>query len=108
MATTIRVALDSNIGVSRSYEIEIGRGNLRDIGRFIGQRRKFNHAVVITDENVRTLHAVTAQKSLAAAGILRSDLLSIPAGEASKCAAEAERLWNELARLKADRKSIVV
>src|SRR5262245_21069157 len=102
MATTIRVAL-----ADRSYEIEIGRGNLREAVTFIAQRRKCRHAVVITDENVRPLHAQATVESLAAGGI-RADMLSIPAGEASKCVAEAERLWNELSRLKIDRKSVVV
>ena len=46
-------------------------------------------------------------QSLAAGGI-RRDLLSVPAGEASKCVAQAERLWNELSRLKADRKTVIV
>jgi len=107
MTTTIRVALGSNVEGSRSYEIEIGRGNLREAASFIAHRRKCSHAVVITDDNVRPLHGLATQQSLAAAG-MRADLLAVPAGEASKCVAEAERLWNELARLKADRKSVIV
>jgi 3-dehydroquinate synthase len=107
MATTIRVALGSNVAGDRSYDIEIGRGTLRDAASFIKQRRKCSHAVVITDDNVGPLHGQLAQQSLAAAG-LRADSLSVPAGEASKCATQAERLWNELARLKVDRKSVIV
>jgi len=102
MATSIRVAL-----AERSYDIEISRGNLAQVASFISQRRKCTHAVVITDDNVRPLHAKTAAESLTAQGI-RTDLLSIPAGEGSKSVAQAERLWNELVRLKADRKTIIV
>jgi 3-dehydroquinate synthase len=102
MATTIRVAL-----AERSYDIEIGRGNLAPVAAFIGQRRKCTHVAVVTDSNVGPLHGQRVAASLTAAGI-RVDLLTVPAGEESKCVAEAERLWNELARRKADRKSVIV
>jgi 3-dehydroquinate synthase len=101
MATTIRVAL-----AERSYDIEISRGNLAQIASFIGQRRKYSHAIVITDDNVVPLFANIAVQSLAALGI-RADLLSVPAGEASKSVVQAERLWNELAQLRADRKTVI-
>jgi 3-dehydroquinate synthase len=102
MATTIRVALGE-----RSYDIEIGRGNLAQIATFISQRRKCTHAIIVTDKNVRPLFAKTAAESLAA-GSLRVDILEVPAGEGSKSVAKAERLWNELARLNADRKTVIV
>jgi 3-dehydroquinate synthase len=102
MATSIRVAL-----ADRSYDIHIDRGNLARLSDFIQQRRKCSHTVVITDANVAALHAKTAAQSLTAAGI-RADLLTVPAGEASKSVAQAQQLWNELARLKTDRKSIIV
>ena len=85
MATSIRVAL-----AERSYDIEISRGNLAQVASFISQR-KCTHAVVITDDNVRPLHAKTAAESLTVQGI-RTDLLSVPAGEGSKSVAQAERL----------------
>jgi 3-dehydroquinate synthase len=102
MATVVRVAL-----AERSYDIEISRGNLQGLAAFIGQRRKLTHAVVITDDNVGPLHGQTALASLAADNI-RADLLSVPAGEASKSVAQADRLWSELTRLKTDRKSVIV
>src|SRR5438093_963863 len=102
MATTIRVALGE-----RSYDIEIGRGNLAQIATFITQRRKCTHAVIITDENVRPLFASTVAEALTAGGI-RSDLLAVPAGEESKSVTQAERLWNDLARASADRKTVIV
>ena len=102
MATSIRVGL-----ADRSYDIEIGRGNLAKLADFVQRRRKCAHAVLITDDNVAPLHAKTAAQSLSAGGI-RTDVLTVPAGEASKSAAQAEKLWNDLARLKADRKTIVI
>jgi 3-dehydroquinate synthase len=102
MATTIRVALGE-----RSYDIEIGRRNLATFADFLKPRLKCSRCVVIADANVRSPHAEQAIKSLAAGGI-RVDLLTVPAGEASKCVAQAERLWNELLRLQADRKTAIV
>src|SRR5882724_7023253 len=102
MATTIHVAL-----AERSYDIEIDRGNLDQCAEFIGKRRKCSHAVVIADANVISPHAERAIGSLNAAGI-RSDLLTVPPGEGSKCVAQAKRLWTELAKRKTDRQTIVV
>lgn len=102
MATTIPVAL-----AERSYEIEIDRGNLSGLAGFIRQRRGCSHAIVITDSNVGPLHGPCVMNSLAAAGI-RADLLTVPAGETSKCVAQAEQLWHELAKRNTDRKTIVV
>ncbi|HEY2410866.1 MAG TPA: 3-dehydroquinate synthase [Pirellulaceae bacterium] len=102
MPTTISVALGD-----RSYEIEISRGNLRGIAAFIQQHRPCSHAIVITDSNVGPLFAQPINQSLSAAGI-RTDLLTVPAGETSKCVAQAEQLWNELAARNADRKTVVI
>ena len=35
-------------------------------------------------------------------------MLTVPAGEGSKSVAQAQQLWNELARLKCDRKTLIV
>src|SRR4051794_23220597 len=102
MATTIRVALSE-----RSYDIEIGQGKLAQLASFVGQRRSCSRAVVITDANVEPLHGERARQSLAASGV-KTDLICVPAGETTKCVAEAERIWNELARLQADRKTVIV
>jgi 3-dehydroquinate synthase len=102
MPTTIPVAL-----ADRSYEIEISRGNVRGISAFIQQRRPTSHAIIITDSNVGPLFAQPINQSLSAAGI-RTDLLTVPAGETSKSIAQAEKLWNELVARNADRKTIVI
>jgi 3-dehydroquinate synthase len=102
MATTIRVALSE-----RSYDIEIGRGNLASLAAFIGQRRACSRAIVISDSNVAPVHGQKCVDALAAGGA-KTDLLCVPAGESSKCAGEADRLWNEMARLGADRKTVVI
>jgi 3-dehydroquinate synthase len=102
MPTTIRVALGE-----RSYDIAIGRGTLASVGQFVLDRLAAKHAVVIADSGVRKPHGEKVVQSLVTSGI-RCDLVEVPAGEASKSVAQAQRLWNELVSLKADRKSVIV
>ena len=99
---TIRV----NLG-SRSYDIEIGAGNLPGLGAFVQQRAKITHAVVIADENVAETHAIHTVESLHDSGA-RVDLVKVESGESSKSVAMADVLWNALARIHADRKTLVV
>jgi 3-dehydroquinate synthase len=102
MARTIRVELKE-----RAYDILIGHGTLAEVGRFIEGRCAAKRAILITDVNVRQPHAERVQTALVGGGI-GVDLLTVPPGEPSKSVAEAERLWNELSRLRADRKTIIV
>lgn len=99
---TVRVQLGE-----RSYDIEIGSGNLARVAPFVTSRRSVTHAVVITDSHVRDLYADRVATSLSVAGI-RTDLLTIPAGEAHKSLESASSLWNELVSCRADRKSLVI
>lgn len=91
----------------RSYDIEIGRGVLASAGSFIAARVQSRHAVVIADTNVVAPHAQQVLQSLAAAGF-RADLVTVPAGETSKCVPELSRLWDELLKLRADRKTVII
>jgi 3-dehydroquinate synthase len=100
--TTVRVRLSE-----RSYDIEIGRDCLHEAATIVADRLSARHALLITDENVRDPHALRVMSALSDRGV-RTDLLAVPAGEESKSAAQAERLWNALAERNADRKSIVV
>jgi 3-dehydroquinate synthase len=99
---TVRVDLGP-----RSYDIEIGTGNLPRLGAFVQQRAKVTHAVVIADENVVQTHAVTAVESLDDSRI-RVDLIKVESGESSKSIAMADVLWNALAKCGADRKTLIV
>ncbi|HUE72744.1 MAG TPA: 3-dehydroquinate synthase [Pirellulaceae bacterium] len=91
----------------RSYDIAIGRGLIAACGSLLKEWAPAQHAVVITDDRVRALHADAVLSALAGSGI-RADLLVVPAGEPSKCLAEAERLWNRLVEQRADRKTVIV
>ncbi len=99
--TTVRVELGP-----RSYDIEVGSGLLSRASSFFQARHPGRHAVLICDSNCDS-YGQPLQQSLLAAGY-RCDLLTVPAGEASKCLAQVDRLWNELLRCKTDRKSIVI
>jgi 3-dehydroquinate synthase len=91
----------------RSYDIEIGSGNLGGLGAFLSQRCQLTHAIVITDTNVEHPHARRCAHSLTEAGA-RVDVEIVAAGEASKSIAVADRLWQRMLQYGADRKSVVV
>ena len=97
-AHSVRVNL-----AERSYDIAIGRGLLATCGQLLLERLAARHAVVITDDRVRAPHADAVLAALATVGI-HGDLLVVPAGESTKCLAEAEKLWNRLVELRADPK----
>jgi 3-dehydroquinate synthase len=90
----------------RSYDIAIASGDESGLGSFARQRAKGSQAVVVTDENVIG-HADKTAASLRAAGF-QPLLISLPAGEAQKSLATASHLYDQLAEIRADRKTLVV
>lgn len=98
---TVRVNL-----AERSYDIEIGSGNLVDLGRFLAERAETTHVVLITDENVHRLHAVRAAEALGEREI-EVDVVVVPPGEESKSPEVALSLWQGLLDLGVDRRSVV-
>jgi 3-dehydroquinate synthase len=107
MPTTIRVALSGQSAADRSYDIEIGRGTLPTAGRFLRQRLPASRAVIIADQAVVNPHGERVRSALTAEQI-RTDLVVVPSGEASKSIGQFERLCSELAALEADRKTVIV
>lgn len=99
---TVHVAL-----AERAYDIEIGAGTLATAGEFVRRHAAAKHSVVITDRNVAQSYAATIVDSLRSAG-LKVDLETLEPGEATKSIATAERLWNRLLTLGADRRTLVV
>lgn len=95
-----------NLG-PRSYDIEIDAGNLSAAGRFVADRARTDHAVLITDEHVEKPHAEAVAGSLAES-LSRIDLLVIEPGEPAKSIETAAALWERLLQLGTDRKSLVV
>ena len=92
----------------RSYDIEIGTGNLAGLGSFVAARLGLSRVVLITDANVESPHGRAAAESLAEQAAVDVDILAVPPGEASKSAEMAEVLWNGLLEMRADRKTVVV
>lgn len=90
----------------RSYNIVIGQGCLAECRRFLQPLGPIGHAVLIADENVYQRYAQPLAERLRES-IARVDLVSVPAGEGSKSVQEAERLWDMLLEVHADRSSYV-
>ena len=67
----------------RSYDIEIGAGNLADAGRFLKDRGKVSQAIIFTDENVQEPHAVKVAESLVGESI-EVAIVAVAPGEKSK------------------------
>jgi 3-dehydroquinate synthase len=99
---TVRVNL-----AERSYDIEIGSGNIEHTGAFLCRLGKVSHAVVITDGNVQEPHAVRVAESLTGES-LQVDLVAVEPGEPTKSVDMAAGLWEGMLELGADRKTVVV
>src|SRR3954471_429764 len=95
-----------NLG-PRSYDIEIGSGNLADVVRFCDTEQDDAHAVIITDSNVDELYSEAVGDALQEAGA-QVDILIAEAGEQSKSPEVAADLWEQLLDQGADRNSVVV
>ena len=91
----------------RSYDIEIGSGNLAGLSEFLRQRTKSNHAVIVTDTQVDELYADKLGDQLTD-DEWEVHVLVVDAGEASKATAVAEELWETMLAEGTDRQSIVV
>jgi 3-dehydroquinate synthase len=92
----------------RSYQIEIGSGNLPETGSVLKSLCNLTHAVVVTDTHVEQPHAQQCAECLAESVAGDVDLVVVEAGESSKCIQTANQLWEELLRLGSDRKTVVV
>lgn len=99
---TVRVNL-----AERSYDIEIGSGNLGNVGAFINGLGDVSHIVILTDETVNELHLPTVAESLSDAGY-RVDVLVVEPGEQTKCVDAASTLWETMLDCGADRKTLMM
>jgi 3-dehydroquinate synthase len=92
---------------ARSYDIQIGAGNLERVGQFLASRGKVSHAVVLTDEHVEKPHGHVVAERLSEVP-MTVDLVVIEPGETAKSTEVAAALWEKLLQLGTDRKSMVV
>jgi len=91
----------------RSYAIKVGGGLLSRLGVECAQLKLGPRCAVITDDNVGRQFAKPALNSLAAGGFAPV-LISVPAGEKSKCLAVVEKCYDQLAAHRLERGSFIV
>jgi 3-dehydroquinate synthase len=98
----------------RSYDIVVASGFLSRAAQVIEgwcttRRAKLGSrlALVVTDVNVRDTHATQVAQSLREAG-WRCEVEALPAGETTKSLEQANRLYDRLIDLQADRHTLVV
>lgn len=90
----------------RSYDIHVVDGTSADLGAFARQRARGALAWIVGDENVRP-HVESVRESLRQRDF-RTEVTVIPSGESQKCLSRAGSLYDQLAELRADRKTLVV
>lgn len=97
-----------HVGLSdRAYDIFIGRTTAEHLGDALAAGGEVTHAVVISDSNVRPLHGERLCAELRER-VDRVDSLTFPAGERSKSLTQFAELCEQMLRLGADRRTLVV
>jgi len=91
----------------RSYDIYIGHGLFPHVGQYAFELLGRKRCAVITDSNVGPLYAQTVVDSLAENGITTA-LITVQAGEASKCMSITEDVCRQMLHAGLDRHSFVV
>lgn len=92
---------------ARSYEIKIGPGLLRDLGRYCSDLKLGSRCAVISDKNVAPRFAKLVQTSLKKAGF-ESVLITVAAGETAKRVQIVEQCYDAMAKHRLERKSFIV
>jgi 3-dehydroquinate synthase len=92
---------------NRSYVIQVGNHLLATLGNGCQKLKLGSRCAVITDSNVVKHHGAPALKVLKAAGF-DPVLITVPAGEKSKCMAMVEQCHDQLAAHRLERKSFIV
>lgn len=90
----------------RSYDILIGPGVLAETSRRIAALGARSVGIV-TDSNVAPLYLAQIESSLDVAGVAHASVV-VPAGEASKCFAQLERVVDALIAAKIERGDVVL
>jgi 3-dehydroquinate synthase len=101
MVTTVPVSLPG-----RAYDILVGRGLLAAAGARIAALSA-RSAAIVTDSRVGPLYAETLSASLESRG-LKTAVVTVPAGEASKSHAEFARICDAVLAAKVERGDLIV
>ena len=100
--TLVQVALGD-----RSYDIAIGRGLLKSLGKRVSALKPGAKAAVISDKNVADHYLTAAQSALGQAGISTTPVVVAP-GKSSKSFATLERVCDALLAARIERGDVVV
>jgi len=90
----------------QTYDVVVGRSLLGQAGACIAPLAK-GRTVIVSDETVAAIHGEALRLSLEGAGV-RAEIVTVPAGEASKSFAQLERVLNRLLEIGLDRRDVVV
>lgn len=102
MIKTINVDLKEN-----SYPIQIGTGNINDIGAYLKSYIQPTKVLIVTDTFVKDCFAPTVRESLQGSGFDVS-LVDVPVGESSKSLDQFARIQDSLVTHQLDRRSVLV
>ena len=91
----------------RSYDIIVGQGLLANAHVWIVPKLASKRVMLVSDETVAKHYADALKANLIAHGI-RVDVLTVPAGEGSKCFSTLERLMDAMLALTPDRKTTIL
>ena len=91
----------------RSYDIQIGRGLLAQLGQQCNRLKLGKRCAVITDRHVARRFASRAEASLRKAGF-QPIRITVPAGETAKSLKSVEFCYRQLAKHRLERKSFIV
>ncbi len=98
---------DAALAASRSYEIRVGAGLLREAGPLIQGCGLTGKAAIVTDEVVARLYAESLKESLASSGF-DAMIVQIPPGESQKSIETAGRIYSALTDFGAERSTPII
>jgi 3-dehydroquinate synthase len=98
----VRVSLED-----RSYDIVIDSGLLPRAAEYLLPLKSGKRGIIITDTQVGPLYAESLREALLGGGF-ETEILAVPAGEASKSLRQANRLFEKLPSYGLDRQSFVI
>lgn len=91
----------------RSYDIHVGRGILKDVGRLVRDLGLKGRAAVITNPTVGGLYGGAVADGLASAG-LSPFFITVPDGEEYKSIEEASKIYDALISERLERSSPII
>jgi 3-dehydroquinate synthase len=106
-AQTSRMQLVYVSLAERSYVITVGENMLREVGISCSKLNLGPRCAIITDSKVAHRYAKPLDKALKLAGF-EPGIITIPSGEKSKNLKMVQSCYDELAKMRLDRKSMIV